>query len=350
MKVLVALSGGVDSSVAAALLAEAGHEVVGATLKQWTGPGGTMGGCCTVGDAEDARRVAAALDVPYYVLDYVEEFRRAVVDRFTGEYLSGRTPNPCIECNRRVRFRSLLDRAAELGCDALATGHHARVLPGPAGPRLLRGVDPAKDQSYVLHRLRRDDLARVLLPIGHLRKEEVREHAARLGLRVAAKPDSQDLCFAGPGGVRGFLRERVPGAARPGPVVDREGREVGRHDGVVGMTVGQRKGVGVAAGERRYVLEIRPSTATVVVGDRDALAAAGCTADDVTFVGDPYAGPAEVQIRYRSPAVPCTVGPRRGGRIEIRFGHPQHAVAPGQAAVFYRGDEVLGGGTITGAL
>jgi tRNA-specific 2-thiouridylase len=349
VKVLVAMSGGVDSSVAAALLVEEGHEVVGATLKQWTGPGGTMGGCCTVGDAEDARRVAAYLDVRHYVLDYVDEFRRAVVDPFTEAYLAGLTPNPCIECNRRVRFRSLLERAVQLGCDALATGHHARVVPGPDGPRLLRGADRAKDQSYVLYRLRRGDLARVVLPIGHLLKEDVRRHAARLGLRVAAKPDSQDLCFVGSEGVRGFLRDRVPAAARPGPVVDRAGNEVGRHGGVAGVTVGQRKGIGVAAGERRYVLEVRPSTATLVVGDRRALAADGCRVADLSWIGEPYAGRAEVQIRYRSPAVPCTVGAMHRGFADVRFDRPHEAVAPGQAAVFYRGDEVVGGGTIAGA-
>jgi tRNA-specific 2-thiouridylase len=344
------MSGGVDSSVAAALLVEEGHEVLGVTLKQWTGPEGTMGGCCTVGDAEDARRVAAHLDVPYYVLDYVEEFRRTVVEPFTSEYLAGRTPNPCIECNRHVRFGALLARAAQLGCDALATGHHARVVAAPEGPRLVRGADPAKDQSYVLHRLRRRDLAHIAFPVGGLLKDEVRAQARRLGLRVAAKPDSQDLCFVGSEGVRGFLRDRVPGATRPGPVVDGMGREIGRHEGVAGITVGQRKGIGVAAGERRYVLEVRPSTATLVVGDREALAADGCGVTNVSFVGEPHSGPAEVQIRYRSPAVPCVVGAERDGVVHIRFDRPQHAVAPGQAAVIYRGEEVIGGGTITGAL
>jgi tRNA-specific 2-thiouridylase len=232
----------------------------------------------------------------------------------------------------------------------LATGHHARVAPGPDGPRLLRGADAAKDQSYVLHRLRRSDLAKIVFPVGSLLKEEVRRHAGRLGLRVAAKPDSQDLCFVGPEGVRGFLRDRAPGTARPGPVVDRSGREVGRHDGVAGITVGQRKGIGVTAGERRYVLEVRPSTATLVVGDRDALSAGGCVLAGVSFVGEPHSGPAEVQIRYRSPAVPCVVGTEHNGFVQVRFDRPQHAVAPGQAAVIYRGEEVIGGGTITAAL
>ncbi|HSG79941.1 MAG TPA: tRNA 2-thiouridine(34) synthase MnmA, partial [Acidimicrobiia bacterium] len=233
MRVLVAMSGGVDSSVAAALALEAGHDVVGVTLKQWVDPDGGMpvAGCCTVADAEDARRVAAQLDIPYYVLDYVDEFRAAVVDRMGSEYLAGRTPNPCIECNRRVRFRALLERTAALGCDALVTGHHARVDRSGERPRLLRGIDRDKDQSYVLHMLSGDDLEHVLLPVGELTKAEVRDRAAALGLRTAAKPESQDLCFVGHEGMRGFLQRRLPEARRPGDVVDTSGEVVGRHDG-----------------------------------------------------------------------------------------------------------------------
>jgi tRNA-specific 2-thiouridylase len=353
MRVLVAMSGGVDSSVAAALALEAGHDVVGVTLKQWVDPDGGMpvAGCCTVADAEDARRVAAQLDVPYYVLDYVDEFRAAVVDRMGAEYLAGRTPNPCIECNRRVRFRALLERTAALGCDALVTGHHARIDRSGGRPRLLRGVDRDKDQSYVLHMLSADDLERVVLPVGELTKTEVRDRAAALGLRTAAKPESQDLCFVGPEGMRGFLQRRLPEARRPGDVIDTSGEVVGRHDGAVGYTVGQRKGLGLAVGERRYVIEVRPTDATVVVGTRDDLLADGCVVGGVTWVsGSPPEADDDVaiQIRYRSPAVGASITVD-GDRVMARFADPVAAIAPGQAGVFYRGDEVLGGGVIAAA-
>jgi tRNA-specific 2-thiouridylase len=352
MKALVAMSGGVDSSVAAALMVEAGHEVVGVTLKQWEGADGSLptAGCCTVGDAEDARRVAAQLDVPYYLLDYVDEFREAVIDRFGADYLAGRTPNPCIECNRRVRFRALLDRTAELGCDVLVTGHHARVTHSPR-PRLLRGVDPNKDQSYVLHMLGGDDLRRIRLPIGDLTKVEVRAIAARLGLRTATKNESQDICFVGRGDYRDFLRRHFPEVSRPGEIVDAGGEVLGRHEGTAGFTIGQRRGLGVALGEPRYVLDIRPASRRVVVGTRGELLAAGCRVGGVRFVaGSPPSDSAvEVQIRYRSAAVPARLAPG-GEEWSVRFDEPQAAVAPGQAAVFYRGEEVLGGGTILGRL
>jgi tRNA-specific 2-thiouridylase len=352
MRVLVAMSGGVDSSVAAALALEAGHDVVGVTLKQWVDADGAMpvAGCCTVADAEDARRVAAQLDIPYYVLDYVEEFREAVVDRMGDEYLAGRTPNPCVECNRRVRFRALLERTEALGCDALVTGHHARVDRSDGRPRLRRGADADKDQSYVLHMLTRSDLERVVLPVGELTKAEVRDRAASLGLRTAAKPESQDLCFVGREGIRGFLRRRLPEAQRPGDIVDTSGEVVGRHEGAVGFTVGQRKGLGLAVGERRYVVEVRPTDATVVVGGPEDLLAGGCVVEGVSWVsGTPPAdGDVEVQVRYRSQPVPAEVSVD-GDRVTARFAHPVAAVAPGQSGVFYRGDEVLGGGVIAGA-
>jgi len=224
VRALVAMSGGVDSSVAAALTLDAGYEVIGATLKQWEGPGGTLpaNGCCTVADAEDARSAAGRLGIRHYVLDYTEEFSRRVVEPFTEGYLAGRTPNPCIECNRRVRFRALLDRAADLGCDVLVTGHHARIRTDAAGHHLLRAVDPDKDQSYVLHMLGQDELARIRFPVGEMTKSEVRAEAARRGMRTAAKPDSQDLCFIARDH-RVFLEERFPDAARPGPIVDASG-------------------------------------------------------------------------------------------------------------------------------
>ena len=354
MRALVAMSGGVDSSVAAALMLEAGYEVVGVTLKQWEGPDGALptAGCCTVGDAEDARRVAAELDVPYYVLDYVEEFREAVVDPFGAAYLAGRTPNPCVECNRTVRFKALLERTEALGCDVLVTGHHARLRSDEAGHHLLRAVDRGKDQSYVLYMLGQSELSRIRFPVGEMTKAEVRDRAAALGLRTAAKPDSQDLCFVGRGDYRHFLAENFPETARPGPIVDRSGDVVGEHAGTAGFTIGQRRGLGVAAGEPRYVVDIEPASATVVIGRREDLLVDGCDLGDVTFVAGrpPRDAEVTVKVRYRSRRVPAVlVQPERGG-WRLRFVEPQGSVAPGQAAVLYRGDEVLGGGTIMATL
>lgn len=353
MRALVAMSGGVDSSVAAARMLERGHEVVGATLKQWEAPDGSMptAGCCTLADAEDARRVAAVLGIRHYVLDYVDEFAAEVVGPFAEAYAAGLTPNPCIECNRRVRFRALLGRAAELECDLLVTGHHARVEEDEGGRfRLLRAVDAAKDQSYVLHMLGQQQLRRIRLPIGELTKAQVRREAARLGLRVAGKPESQDLCFIADD-YRSFLRERLPRSMRPGPIQDRDGRVLGRHDGAAGFTIGQRRGLGLATGEARYVVDVRPATATVVVGGRDDLLADGCRVEQVSFVSGvpPVSGDITVKVRYRGVAVPARLE-WEGAGWSVWFDRPGAAAAPGQAAVFYAGDEVLGGGTITAAL
>lgn len=349
MKVLAAMSGGVDSSVAAALMKEEGHEVVGVTLKQWEGPRGEMptAGCCTLADSEDARRVAAQLDIPYYVLNYVEEFRSQVVERFGADYLAGRTPNPCVECNRRVRFARLLEQASELGAELLVTGHYARVRRSREGHRLLRGVDPDKDQSYVLYMLGQEELSRVRFPIGEMTKAETREVASRLGLRTAHKRDSQDICFVGKGDYRAFLRRHFPQAARPGRIVDVQGETVGTHGGVAGFTVGQRRGLGVAAGEPRYVVDIQPGTRTVVVGRKEDILVEACRVGGVSFVaGRPPRRPeVDVRVRYRSRPVPARLEPV-GGDWLAWFEEPQAAVAPGQAAVFSRREEVLGGGTI----
>lgn len=349
MRALVAMSGGVDSSVAAALMLEAGYDVIGVTLKQWVGTGGAMptAGCCTVADAEDARRVAAQLGVPYYVLDYVEAFTEAVVRPFGAAYLAGMTPNPCIECNRKVRFSALLERTAELDADVLVTGHHARIQQERDAWRLMRAVDGTKDQSYVLHMLGQNELSRIRLPIGEMTKTEVRRRAAEMGLRTATKADSQDICFVGNGDYRDFLRENVPETALPGPVVDTTGAVLGHHGGVTGFTIGQRRGLGVALGEARYVVEIDPAERRVVVGTYEDLLVEGCVVSNMSFVaGAPPTDPAvTVKVRYRSPAVAATIEPA-GDRWQVRFAEPHPSPAAGQAAVFYDGDRVLGGGTI----
>lgn len=354
MRALVAMSGGVDSSVAAALMLDQGYEVIGVTLKQWEGENGEMplAGCCTVSDSEDARRVASQLDVPYYVLDYVDEFTEKVVDHFGEMYAAGKTPNPCIECNRRVRFSVLLERTAALGCDVLVTGHHARIRHDDTGHHLIRAVDGSKDQSYVLHMLGQQDLARVRLPVGEMTKTKVREYAAAMGLRTAAKPDSQDLCFVGEGSYRDFIRSRFPNAARPGPLVMSDGSVLAQHEGMVDFTIGQRRGLGVALGERRYVVDIQPETSTVVLGTREELLAAACVVDDVSFIAGhpPESRTVSVKIRYRSEPVPATLHESGDGVWRVEFAKPQLAVAPGQAAVLYAGDEVLGGGTISEAI
>ncbi len=347
------MSGGVDSSVAAALMLEQGHDVVGVTLKQWQAADGSLptAGCCTVADAEDARRVAAQLDVPYYVLDHVADFRERVVEPFGEAYASGRTPNPCIDCNRRVRFRTLLERTKKLGCDVLVTGHHARVQRSKGRYRLHKGEDRNKDQSYVLHMLGQAELAKVRLPIGELTKQEVRQEAQRLDLRTAAKPDSQDICFV-EDDYRTFLRDNFAAVAKPGPIVDTSGTIVGRHQGTVDFTIGQRRGLGVALGEPRYVVAVKPEVATIVIGRRGELESKGCVLEDVSFVSG--FAPAtdldiEVKVRYRSDAVPAGIEATAGG-LAVHFRDPQLAVTPGQAAVLYRGDEVIGGGTIAAVI
>ena len=354
MKALVAMSGGVDSSVAAALMLEAGYDVVGVTLKQWEGADGEFptAGCCTVGDAEDARRVAAALDVPYYVLDYVDEFRAAVIEPFGATYLAGMTPNPCVECNRTVRFHALLDRTEALGCDVLVTGHHARVRSDAAGHHLLRAVDSAKDQSYVLHMLGQRELSRIRFPVGEMTKSAVRSRAAELGLRTATKPDSQDLCFVSRGNYREFLAEEFPEAVSPGRILDRDGAVVGEHNGTAGFTIGQRRGLGIATGEPRYVVAIDPASATIVIGRREDLLVAGCEVTGMSFVSGapPAETRLEVKVRYRSRPAAADLSRVDDRTWEVRFADAQAGVAPGQAAVLYRGDEVIGGGTIARAI
>ncbi len=345
MRALVAMSGGVDSSVAAALMYDLGIDVVGVTLKLWSGPNGEAptAGCCTVSDAEDARRVAAELDIPYYVLDYSDEFKDGVVDGFVSDYASGRTPNPCIECNRTVKFDRLLSRLDEFDCDWLVTGHHARVTRQNGSYSLLRGADKRKDQSYVLSMLTQDQLARTRLPVGELTKAQVRKIAAGMGMRTAHKPESMEICFVGQKDYRSFLEDHAPDVFTPGRLVGTDGQELGSHGGVVGFTVGQRRGLGISAGEPRFVVKIEPESATVVIGSRDDLEVSGVELSHLTWTsGDLGHGRVLAQYRAHGEPVPATLS---GGVLS--FDEPQKALAPGQTVAFYDGDEVLGGALIS---
>lgn len=337
-RVLVAMSGGVDSSVAAALLRDAGHDVTGVTLRLWGGT--TDSGCCSVSDVEDARRVAAQLGIPHYVFNLADEFERAVVEPYAVAHGEGRTPNPCVECNRSIKFGVLLARAEALGFDAMATGHHARVERTAAGRwRLLRGIDPAKDQSYVLYMLGQRELARTLLPIGELTKAEVRAHATRIGLRTAAKPESMDVCFVRSEDRLRFVRERI--GARPGVVVDTSGAVVGAHAGIEGFTVGQRRGLGVAAGSPRYVIEVDVDTATVTVGSAAELLCDRVAVRDTTWVDrEPQRG-SRVQVQTRAHGAPADAR-HQDGVVELVA--PIRSVAPGQVVALYDGVALLGGG------
>ncbi len=341
MRVAVGLSGGVDSAAAAALLADRGHQVVGFTLKVWD-----SSRCCSLEDVDDARRVARHLGIPFYVLDAHAVFEREVVAPFVDAYGRGLTPNPCVWCNRRVKFGWLAARARALGCAAVATGHYARLDGEPGARRLRTGLDPAKDQSYFLVPEAVGDLDRVLFPLGELTKAEARAVAQGKGLPVAAKAESQDVCFVAEGDLAAFLAPRLGDRAAPGDVVDRDGRVLGRHRGVHAYTVGQRKGLGIAGPEPRYVVAKDGARNRLVLGPRSALLAPGMAVGAATWLTAlPPAFDAAVKIRSTAPAVPCRVEVR-GDRAAVAFATPQFAVAPGQFAAFYDGDRVLGGGWI----
>lgn len=352
-RVLLGMSGGVDSSVAAWLLKEQGYEVVGVTMKVW--PQDCMSRaedkCCGPQAVADARGVAYALGIPHYVVDEAADFERLVIDYFSSEYKAGRTPNPCVMCNEKVKFGNMLRKADDLGAEFIATGHYARIEHGPGGSRLGRAADRQKDQSYFLFSLRQDQLRRALMPLGNLTKPEVRAVAKKLGLKVYDKEDSQEICFVPGNDYKAFLKSHLSEKEfHPGGIYDLKGNRLGDHEGIEFYTIGQRKGLGGGSAKPRYVVDIDPETSSVIVGEAEDLLREGCILTHAIWHGEPLQGRRQImiKIRYSHPGIYATVepDPDHADRLHVRFDEPQRAVTPGQAAVCYDGDWVLGGGWI----
>lgn len=353
-RVVVGMSGGVDSSVAAYLLKEQGYEVIGVTMQIWQDEDLAVqqenGGCCGLSAVDDARRVAADLGIPYYVMNFKQEFKEHVIDYFIEEYIQGRTPNPCIACNRYVKWESLLARSLAIGADYIATGHYARVVELPNGRfTLRRSATLEKDQTYALYNLTQEQLRRTLMPVGEYAKDEVRRIAEEIGLQVASKPDSQDICFVPDGDYASYIEENVRVRIPEGNFVTSDGTVLGRHKGITHYTVGQRKGLGLALGYPAFVLEIRPETNEVVIGTKEESMTFVLRADRLNFMSvEDLTEPLRVftKIRYNHKGAWCTIEKTGTDEVTCTFEEPQRAVTPGQAVVFYDGEYVLGGGTI----
>jgi tRNA-specific 2-thiouridylase len=346
MKTLVAMSGGIDSSVAAALLREEGHDVIGATMQILPSDGHGLH------TEIDAKHVASKLGIPHHIIDFREIFAQKVITNFCQEYSRGRTPNPCIRCNRYIKFGALLERAGELGADFIATGHHARVeLDKSTGRYLLKkGADVHKDQSYFLCQLTQEQLRHAIFPVGNLTKDRVREIAGELNLPLAAEPESQEICFIPDNNYPGFLKDYIPRAAEPGPILDEQGNTLGKHQGITHYTIGQRQGLGIAAREPLYITAIEPDRNAVVVGTREQIYGRELIASNLNWIA--MARPEhpmrlKARIRYRHPEAEATVTPVDEATVHVRFTEPQMAITPGQAIVFYDGDTAIGGGTIS---
>ena len=354
-KVIAAMSGGVDSSVTAALMVEAGYDVIAITMRLGTHDTieieSDKPNCCSLEGVEDARRVATQLGIPFYAVNYEETFRQSIVDYFADEYVSGRTPSPCVICNQDLKFGKLLELAAQLEVDYVATGHYARIEQEPETGRyvLRKGLDSRKDQSYFLFSLTQAQLSRALMPLGGYEKDEVREVARKYQLRTAEKPESQELCFIADDNYKRFLKDRIPEQIQEGDIVDREGRVLGEHQGIPFYTVGQRKGLGISAKVPLYVTELKVHDNTIVVGKNEDLLADTMQVEEVNLITmDKLAEPirAEVKIRYKDTGAPAMISPLNDTEVEVKFDQPRRAVTPGQAAVFYDGDTVVGGGWI----